>query len=83
MLVNRLVNEGKLKKLINEFKFKETITLDFSSNKHVFLKCVDEAKKDFESIVDSNYRSPNCSEEYYTFWNELALLVKKWFGNGS
>jgi hypothetical protein len=43
-------------------------------------RTIDEAKKEFEAIVDSNYRSTKCSEEYYSFWNELANLVQKWFG---
>ena len=43
---------------------------------------LDEARKDFEQVVDRNYRELKCSEEYYSFWNEVANIVAKWFGSG-
>ena len=75
MWVNWL--DGELKKRINEFEFKETITLDFSSNKQVFLKWIDEAKKDLpDFVLDSIWYDA-------TDVVDLIHWVKKWFGDSS
>ena len=43
---------------------------------------LDEAKTEFQNLLDSNYRHlPPTNYEYADFWNELEIMVKKWFGD--